>query len=1522
MADAVDYLVGDIVPAVRIRKIFVEKSSILGATQARVKLGLYLQKDAFLEKSWLSDISLPNTDGEASSILDALYLRKAEVLGHGIVQRIKLNPQLDTDKGIYNAMVRENKGLTWNHSGGPHIVPSGGAPWPGAITNAIGHPSGLYRHGDFGIGSWEDVPVKLSALAENLGQMANNGTSTIQDILGESVQEGKLIEEVHNGKVYYVVPFEDIVHFNFEGAYQDHWNHNVGVAYYCYLDIGTLLSGELEPTSNSIIQGSVAAEVILENNEVPSSRRVLKDQDGRTFHGDWHWHGGTDEFPAAPDGYVGYMAGRIHVPNRNQPKLTAVAIPNTLTTDARDHIKQLKLASGIFSGVAPFGDDVDPLGQGGAESAAEEKLKPALKYMGKFGMSSWEQSSKRYYIKDNDAEVSKLYITRGPGNEAKGFFIIEQTALIKNESKTFDQFSQWAQNNDHNLMANVMSRSRVVELRLYRERVKKIKTEDLYKKFRRREPDEEPKKLIAAMSRNSDGEWSSWVHPGNSNYTKSMFPALNWQNKHLDQVNGMTYFIKPVTVVNNTAMAMEAPNFPLAFTFHDREVADFETGFYKYSIELDYLDGTYEYLWEKLQDLTKFRTRLNQYLQYALKGRTYGLSTTTGFFHNIEEENTKKSFKPFYNRFLGEFHPEFAPAALLHFPEMPWKQVAQSVADILRKYPTGNIGENLETSKDGGPLPMSLSDHLEALASPYIEGSPEGIQSLMRLADETIKFLSQKIKPQKIGKTPKSPLNDGESIIAQSTSTEMVDSSTMIVGDHRPMIHESYEFNGPDECFEVMQNKDVYIDFLSLSEELDASTVNNNMPFHEARTGLMSLGAGYYRNRCRMDNAKMCLYAFKTTQWEGIGFEQHIQGNIHPFAQEVAGTQNDNQMPPSGLGRSNWDALSLQGYSYLTPSIVRVSDPGKNDKNYSYEYSVFRTNASSYMTQADNTSFESVEQWMKNFMQEQQIWRDDFFDVQHHDNVLMALQLYAKNRQNLGYVDLANPLQDPIGWENFTDEMARQYQTKELYKSFFAGSNLTLHDGALHDMILGKTAGAKKYNSQEHDIIFGTIDTDASGDPIPGAVPEGGSFGKSSVGYTDAPINSQEYFRNLLATKTHGRAFLNQPQGDKEPYTKVRGGLINTIWAVDPYAPAAEVPYEGPDGVGVDENASEIGIQTYGDTIKNFDSLHGWHRDMPNPFKVWYAYKHFAATEKFVKGWDFTGNPWYKPNDSRRSIVLTTPFVNALTITDESGLGYMVQDKDYDASKSPRIYANGFQFFNFNMVSRVEYLDGYGWMESKTITGKKITFPVPKFEKWKKITNEVIAQYAELGQTLLCRVRYYDPKLVGFVDNMPIVNKYFFLSPEGQPIPPYVEPPPPPEQTPAEWESENHEQVQEWMTMLEKGMMQESPADPDSGFNGEQGGFIGGNAGGPVAPGSEDDTGTMPPMPPGINPTPVPPGSPGFDSNNGFPPGTSWPVGNEPSPPNFQSSEQAGPFAGPAGGGPDSPPQNMPQQSPYADEDN
>ena len=173
----------------------------------------------------------------------------------------------------------------------------------------------------------------------------------------------------------------------------------------------------------------------------------------------------------------------------------------------------------------------------------------------------------------------------------------------------------------------VLSNSRLIELKIYRDRINKHTIGRDYENFKNDTSYEEPSKLIATIGDQNDYFSTS---PNPQIYELSLEPGINSKR---------------------------------FFSFSDLETKDISAGVYQYRVELHFKDGTYHFLNKFLHELKQARRKLDKYYNLSLTGVRDSKLVKNHRADLISKEYRKSVFKPYYSTLYQTFEPEFVSEA-------------------------------------------------------------------------------------------------------------------------------------------------------------------------------------------------------------------------------------------------------------------------------------------------------------------------------------------------------------------------------------------------------------------------------------------------------------------------------------------------------------------------------------------------------------------------------------------------------------------------------------------------------------------------------------------------------------------------------------------------------------------------------------------------------------------------------------------------------------------------------------------
>ena len=674
---------------------------------------------------------------------------------------------------------------------------------------------------------------------------------------------------------------------------------SLGFVFYSYLDIGAFLDGneafDLDYQSSTYV-GSVNSEIVFENKALALQAQTFRLPNGKKWEGPVHFHGSDGVGSSGPDatGYVGFMTGLKHRPNISQPTLTVTTSQNSKIVDFRDTIAQQFLGSGILQGQVFDTTSIEAtLSAPTLQSQASQTL----------SLMPYQKENAKLLAKDNDSEFSKLYVARDRRNNARGFFYLDMSTLLKNNSKfsSLHMNSVVGNTTATSTAQNALNRSQLLQIRLYRDRVSIVKGKypDPYQKHADQTFYEEPSRYLGAIS----------IEAGTT-------PSILLADSSL-------FHFKPISLNSSVINSLTTQY----FVFHDKEVGSFGAGHYRYRVELEFKDGTYEYVKEKLNELLEERRNFERYYDI------YRHNVFPFFLDGLHQNHQAGKYQH-WNVEADEWNWTFAVAcSVLGFDTSadglrPWSTLPAKLLEIAKIF--GVAGPDFDEQNP------NFVENLAKIASPYTHesGGPAGLEYLMNLADNMINQLTILLDGTKLNKKASSSSLSGplegptdDQITRTSPNDEHV-----LVSPHKSIIYEQFSFDSPQEIFQALQNEDFFVDYLTAGQS-----------FEDGFNGILSLSPGYYGARSRLGDAKFSPLASVTTVWEGNTYGWNMtgpgyaaDGNIYPFLKSMGGGNYE---------QDGEDHLSKNSYSFKTPSIIEVSDPSDSNKSFGYIYNSFRVSS-------------------------------------------------------------------------------------------------------------------------------------------------------------------------------------------------------------------------------------------------------------------------------------------------------------------------------------------------------------------------------------------------------------------------------------------------------------------------------------------------------------------------------------------------------------------------------------------------
>jgi len=1012
---------GNALPHVYVRSVRIERAQNPALADIFIQLELYQDKYALPNSSWMNNLSIPGLNGV--TIMDSMFIQPVAIgQGHiaGPIEGFStsvnssrhirkllpsnmptVSPTLDGfGSNVYTAKRFLGDGFLPRSAQDFYTERDGSGIFPGGVSNIP-----------------NQIPIAMGSL---LGDITQTGVFPTLEA------EGRLREEIKDGKPYYVIPFQyEYRNFNPQAE-----NNDLGFLFYTYLDLPLFLAfmtaalGNLDTSyfenEEYVVEGPISTTVVFENGAPSLTREVFLKPDGEVWNGAVHLH--TEDNPS-PDGYFGdgskgigkgWMVGESHIPGADQPRLNLIEVPNNLITDYRTALQPEPL-----DGALGLGTQTQVFNLGSEMDLADKFLSP------------FQKEKKKDLLRDNDTEFSKLYVSRDRDNNARGMFFINTLDLLRNNSKLFPmlfgqemvngfltnvaEFSYGSEN--FFKIRGIIEQCKILQLRLYRDRVSKHVLNTRYENYSNDKEYEEPSQLIGVIS-----DIDNFLTPS--------------QNSELAEVSNIS-----------SPQAGQTKFATRYFMFSDRDVGERSAGLYQYRIELDFKDATYDRLYRLYKDLANARVALESYYDIAVSSFVKDTQLILNYDNTLANTRTvkpdtytKSAVRKYYQD--GAFVQEFIDKAYEVFAKpgasLPWERplfLLDEVQDFFDMFPVLSVEKN-KRLEFTGQTGIAFQNMLRPST-----GSPQGINYVSRMVETVMNKLSSLLDLTVVNKSG-SEL-DNNSVPNGYTFNSVLEAA---ITPSDQTIRESYTFDHPSELFRALSNEDIYIDYLSIGQ-----------PQHSQFEGLRSYSPGYYLDRCRLDAVKFSPSAHPSV---GNGFTQYDTSVGADFGP---------------------DTFSNTGYSYLAPSIVELSDPLRQEtpqfdtselesyESYNYYYSAFSTDGRDHLNSNPNSP-DSVP-----------LYSEDFDTLEVYDSLLVALINYSRNKTDQQDTDLTGVklLRGHPAFDLIEDRL----EARESFKRLFDDFSITVHDSSVYNKFFDREPGAISGDipdKQEYNNTFGLGPTDYS----------------------------------------------------------------------------------------------------------------------------------------------------------------------------------------------------------------------------------------------------------------------------------------------------------------------------------------------------------------------------------------------------------------------------------------------------------
>tara|TARA_R110000823_G_scaffold292781_5_gene411613 strand:+ start:1084 stop:4785 length:3702 start_codon:yes stop_codon:yes gene_type:complete len=308
-------------------------------------------------------------------------------------------------------------------------------------------------------------------------------------------------------------------------------------------------------------QGYTTAEVVIDRNSVKNNSYIYTTPENKIWAGPMHHH---EE--------KGYMVGASHSTRSTQAPLKQQIIPNFVVDDFRllDEIKKVKLQ------LIPDTLENQQTKRRGKSNKTPEANK----------------------IRKKEKYMSSLLIARSPSNSSNFMFHIDFEKIIRFET----QFGKLLEVTDSQAKLNILSKSRIKNLRILRHRVRpaagKMKVKDADWPTRT--------EVIVFASEETAGSLPLT--------TRRAYPDN--ENVHSDPK--LVGAIKEVNVAGTKSLR--------SFIVSDYDMSRKTDGLYQYSIDFQLEDGTLGFVKESLSRLVLARKEIEQHYSDTLVPTNYDIS--------------------------------------------------------------------------------------------------------------------------------------------------------------------------------------------------------------------------------------------------------------------------------------------------------------------------------------------------------------------------------------------------------------------------------------------------------------------------------------------------------------------------------------------------------------------------------------------------------------------------------------------------------------------------------------------------------------------------------------------------------------------------------------------------------------------------------------------------------------------------------------------------------------------------------
>ena len=424
------------------------------------------------------------------------------------------------------------------------------------------------------------------------------------------------------------------------------------------LDTGSIDAEKSKFTarSRSEVQGNTTAEILIQNGSIKRTASVLKTPAGKIWAGPVHYHEGT------------YMVGAFHS-SRSHDTLIEEKVPNVTVSDYR------------------LLEDVE---------AAELQLFPDKPEQRQTKRKSGERDKTAGGNKTSNKEsfLSNIYHSRSPTNETNFLFHMDIDKLIRFQG----QYGNLLDVVDEKAKANILSKSRIRNIRINRHRVRR----GIHKEDAIDVPYEERTELIAMSSEQIAGSLPKSVrrsHPDAT--TTEADPKLIGA-------------IKEISIHDRSQIR--------SFAVTDFDMIRRTDGLYQYSAEFDIEDGTVTFATEQLDKLKKARIALRKFYNESIQHGNFN-ATQNRATRSFENKMRKEFPIPAQSSITSGRRSDRVAIIEESISSAPWVRTSAVYADVLFNLTT--ISKNKASQ---------IGSLLYEMSNPY-NGNPTGTLTSLRMVE-------------------------------------------------------------------------------------------------------------------------------------------------------------------------------------------------------------------------------------------------------------------------------------------------------------------------------------------------------------------------------------------------------------------------------------------------------------------------------------------------------------------------------------------------------------------------------------------------------------------------------------------------------------------------------------------------------------------------------------------------------------------------------------------------------------------